>query len=64
MKIWWGFFLGSGRKVVFSLTLVAPHGELEGAAVRSVRWVAEAPETLRARVGHLRHNPELVEVAG
>lgn len=27
-----------------------PHGELEGAAVRGVRWAAEAPETHTARV--------------
>lgn len=36
-----------------------PHGELERAAVRGVRWAAEAPETHTASVYDLSYKPEL-----
>lgn len=49
MKIWWVFSVKWEESCVF-VDSHGPHGELEGAAVRGVRWAAEAPETHTARM--------------
>lgn len=56
MKIWWGFFSLEWEESCVFVDFYGPHGDLAGAAERGVRW---APETHKARMEDLRHNPEL-----